>query len=197
MHHIEPYHRWRDDYIASEDEKSPFYECEYNDFEYENRIYNFYIHPQWDDIGSDTLYIKLIYADYANGTAVCELIGEWNDCISSDIMLLKRKVFDPLIANQITKFILIGENVLNFHFDDEAYYEEFKDDIADENGWVVLINFQEHVLQEMAANGLQQYFILDARFNQLNWRQHKPQHFFNLIAQLVATQQQQLPLYKS
>jgi len=32
MHEIEPYYKWRDDYIASEDEYSPFYATEYSEF---------------------------------------------------------------------------------------------------------------------------------------------------------------------
>ena len=30
---------------------------------YTNTIYNFYIHPQWDDIGSETIYIKILFVD--------------------------------------------------------------------------------------------------------------------------------------
>jgi len=47
MQDIEPYYRWRDLYIADEDELSPFYGREYSEFEYTNTIYNYYIHPQW------------------------------------------------------------------------------------------------------------------------------------------------------
>lgn len=37
MHEIEPFYNWRHDYIASEDEQSPFYGTIYNEFEYEDR----------------------------------------------------------------------------------------------------------------------------------------------------------------
>ncbi|MBK7182072.1 MAG: hypothetical protein IPH89_03595 [Bacteroidetes bacterium] len=47
MQDIEPYYNWRHHYIASEDERSPFYEREYSEFEYTNAIYNYLIHPQW------------------------------------------------------------------------------------------------------------------------------------------------------
>jgi hypothetical protein len=40
MHEIEPYYRWRDDYIAAEDEHSPFYSTEYNEFEFDKQLYN-------------------------------------------------------------------------------------------------------------------------------------------------------------
>ena len=97
MHDIEPYYHWRDWYIASEDERSPFFGRQYSEFEYTNKIYNYYIHPQWDDFGSSTLYIKLLFADYDEGFAILELIGEWNDCISNDVMYLKREVADNMI----------------------------------------------------------------------------------------------------
>ena len=96
MHTIEPYYNWRHLYIASEDSESPFYGREYSEFEYVNTIYNFYIHPQWDDIGSETLYIKILFVDYEEKYAIIELIGEWNDAINNDIMLLKRDFIDEL-----------------------------------------------------------------------------------------------------
>ena len=79
MHLVEPYYHWRNIYIASEDDASPFYNRDYSEFEFDNHIYNYYIHPQWDHIGSPTLYIKILYADYDIGFCVIEMIGEWND----------------------------------------------------------------------------------------------------------------------
>ena len=90
MHDIEPYFNWRNYYTAEEDKDSPFYGKVYDEFKYSNKIYNYFIHPQWDYIGSPTLYIKLLYADYEDGYAIIELIGEWNDCLNNDVMFLKR-----------------------------------------------------------------------------------------------------------
>ncbi|HRI29323.1 MAG TPA: hypothetical protein PK239_06835 [Chitinophagales bacterium] len=176
MHAIEPYYRWRDYYVASEDKKSPFYKRQYSEFEFSNTIYNFYIHPQWDDIGSETLYIKVIYADYAQNFAVIEMIGEWNDCISNDIMLLKRKVIDKMLRREIYKFIIIGENILNFHADEDCYYEEWYDEVCDQDGWIVAMNFREHVLAEMKSCNLQYYFNFGALFDLINWRTLQPLH---------------------
>ena len=75
MQDIEPFYNWRDHYIASEDPLSPFFEREYNEFEYTSQIYNFYIHPQWDYFGSETLYLKVLFADYDNSFAIIELIA--------------------------------------------------------------------------------------------------------------------------
>ena len=144
MHFIEPHYNWRGYYIASEDSSSPFYERVYSEFEYSNRIYNFVIHPQWDFFGSPTLFAKILFVDYDLGHAVIELIGEWNDAIENDIMLFKRDVIEPIMYHGIDKFILIGENVLNFHASDECYYEEWFDDVDD--GWIAMVNFHQHVV---------------------------------------------------
>ena len=77
MHSLEPFYRWRNFYIASEDPNSPFYERVYSEFEYTHAIYDHVIHPQWDSIGSPTLFIKVLYADYEEGHAIIEMIGEW------------------------------------------------------------------------------------------------------------------------
>ena len=140
MHDIEPYYRWRDYYVASDDKHSPFYGRVYSELHYTEKIYNYYIHPQWDFFGSPTLYMKLLFVDYEEGYAILEFIGEWNDCITNDIMYLKRDVADVLIENGITKFILLCDNVLNFHGSDDCYYEEWWDDIKEAGGWVCLVN---------------------------------------------------------
>jgi hypothetical protein len=129
---VEPYYRWRNLYVASEDESSPFYGREYSEFEFENRIYNFLVHPQWDDFGSPTLLMKILYVDYEEGFTIIELIGEWNDAIENDAMTLKRDIIDDLIHLGVDKFIVIGENVLNFHASDDCYYEEWFEDVIKE-----------------------------------------------------------------
>ena len=123
MHNIEPHFAWLNFYNAAEDSASPFYGREYNEFYYDKAVYNYLIHPQWDHFGSKTLYIKILFADYQDGFAIIEIIGEWNDALYNDIMQLKREVIEVLAAEGINKFILIGENVLNFHSSDDSYYE--------------------------------------------------------------------------
>ena len=73
MHLIEPFYLWRTDYIASEDPLSPFYEREYSEFEFQNSVYDFYIHPQWDTMGSPTLFIKILFVEYDEQFAIIEL----------------------------------------------------------------------------------------------------------------------------
>lgn len=143
MHDIEPFYNWRHIYIADEDKKSPFYRRTYSEFEFTQTVYNYYIHPQWDDFGSRTLYLKIIYVDYELNFAIIELIGEWNDAIENDIMQLKRDVIDQLFQEKIFKYILITENVLNFHSSDKEYYEEWFEQVTDEEGWIVALNMPE------------------------------------------------------
>ncbi len=185
MHSIEPHYNWRDDYIAEEDVRSPFYGREYNEFEFTQTIYDHYIHPQWDDIGSPTLFAKLLYADYLKGFAIIELFGEWNDCLHNDIMFLKRDIADHLIDQGINKFILIGENVLNFHYSDDSYYEEWFEDLGDSDGWIALINFREHVLREFSEVNADSYFMLGGRLSEMNWRALKPKGFFKVVNSYV------------
>jgi len=183
MHSVEPYYHWRNLYIASEDDESPFYGREYSEFEFENKVYNFLIHPQWDSIGSETLFIKIIYVDYEASYCIIELIGEWNDAIENDIMTLKRDIIDELTKMDITKFILIGENVLNFHSSDDCYYEEWIDDIED--GWVALVNFHEHVTSEMSQVGIDQYFILQGEMDMIDWRTYLPHQLYKKVKKIV------------
>jgi len=183
MHFIEPYFNWRGYYIASDDVQSPFFEREYSEFEFSNRIYNYLIHPQWDYFGSPTLFLKVLYADYEQGYTIIELIGEWNDAIENDIMLLKREVIEPMMSNGISKFILIGENVLNFHSSDECYYEEWFEEV--EEGWIAVINFHEHVIKEFNAANIDQYFVSGGELEDIEWRTYLPTNLFSKVEKLV------------
>lgn len=179
MHEIEPFYRWRDDYVAAEDSLSPFFETQYNEFSFDKQIYNYLIHPQWDFFGSQTLYVKILFVDYEIQYAIIEFIGEWNDAIGNDIMLLKREILETIIAQGINKFILLGENVLNFHTSDDCYYEEWFQDIED--GWIAGINFRQHVIDEFKTNNIDYYINFGGNLDDLNWRQLKPAQLFLLI----------------
>jgi hypothetical protein len=183
MHYVEPYYNWRGYYIASEDPSSPFYGREYSEFEFNNSIYNFYIHPQWDTIGSPTLFIKILFTDYETGFVIIELLGEWNDAIENDIMILKRDIIEPIMEQGITKFILIGENVLNFHYSDDCYYEEWFDEVED--GWIAMVNFHEHVINEFERANIDHYFLMGGELEEIEWRTYLPQHFFDKVESLV------------
>lgn len=175
MHDIEPFYRWRNLYTAEEDERSPFYGRVYSEFTFSNRIYNYFIHPQWDDFGSETLYAKILFADYEEGYAILEFIGEWNDCIHNDILSLKQEILNTLTQQGITRFIFIVENVLNFHGDCTDYYEEWLEELNEEQGWVCMLNVRQHVREEMEATQLHHYVHFGELFNELRWRPRKPE----------------------
>ncbi len=182
MHDIEPYYNWRHLYTAEEDEKSPFFQRVYSEFEFSNTVYNYYIHPQWDEIGSRTLYIKILLVDYEVNYAIIELIGEWNDAIENDIQTLKRNIIDLLIAKRIYKYILIGENVLNFHSDGDDYYEEWVEDIKDHGGWIVALNIPEQTQYDFKKARIKNYVTF---LDEENWRIYKPEFLFQKIDNLM------------
>lgn len=183
MHDIEPFYNWRHLYIAEEDERSPFYGRQYSEFEFSQTVYNYYIHPQWDDFGSRTLYMKVIYVEYDLHFAIIELIGEWNDAIENDIMMLKREVIDKMEAEGIIHFLFIAENVLNFHSGDKDYYEEWFEEMADSNGWVVILNMPEATQYDFKKRKLQYYIEL---MNITEWRIYRPHHLFRLVHETIS-----------
>jgi hypothetical protein len=184
MHTIEPYYNWHSYYQAAEDLHSPFFGREYSEFEFTNAIYNYVIHPQWDEIGSPTLFIKILFADYEDGFAIIEMFGEWNDCINNDIMFLKRDIADELIKRGINKFIMIGENIFNFHASDDCYYEEWFEDIED--GWIAFLNFRSHVIKEIQSANIDYYIVLGGQLNDVSWRTYKPMQLYQQINEVVA-----------
>lgn len=178
MQNIEPYYNWRHLYSAEDDQRSPFYGRTYSEFEYSQTLYNYYIHPQWDDFGSRTLYMKLLYVDYDLHFCIIELLGEWNDAIENDIMALRRDITDLLYRQGITKFILIGENVLNFHSSDDSYYEEWHEQIEDDNGWVTILNLPQQSKHDFTKARLTNYVEL---LEMDQWRTLKPEIIFQAI----------------
>ena len=182
MHDLEPFYNWRHRYSAEEDERSPFFGTEHSEFEFTNAVYDHAIHPQWDAFGSETLYLKVLFTDYDAGVTIIELIGEWNDLLGNDVMFLKRDLIEPMMSHGIDKFILIGENVLNFHAGDEEYYSEWYDEAADSDGWIALLNFREHVRQDMRTANIDQYFLLGGQLDQMDWRTFEPEDLMEKVA---------------
>lgn len=178
MQDIEPYYNWRHLYVAEDDPQSPFYKRIYSEFEFTHTIYNYFIHPQWDEFGSRTLYMKILFVDYEQNFAIIELIGEWNDAIENDIMTLRREITDNMYKDGITKFILIGENVLNFHSSDDSYYEEWYEQLEDDGGWVVLLNMPVQSQYDFKKARLTHYVGL---MELPQWRSLKPEFIFQQV----------------
>jgi hypothetical protein len=183
MHNIEPYYNWLKYYDPAADVRSPFYGKQYNFDVYSETIYGYYIDPAWDGIGSETLYLKILYADYQTGFAVIEFIGEWNDAINNDIMTLKRNILELMMAEGINKFILVGENILNFHGSDDSYYEEWFEEVGD--GWIAAVCFPPFVQDEFRKYHIDQYINMGGTLQIEQWRTLRPQNFCDLVSTLI------------
>lgn len=183
MHEIEPYYNWRGYYTAETDASSPFFGREYSEFEFSQAVYNYFIHPQWDHFGSPTLFMKILYVDYEESICIFEMIGEWNDAINNDIMFLKRDVIEQLMEAGINKFIVIGENVFNFHSSDDCYYEEWFDETED--GWIAFVNFRDHVRKEFEYAHIDHYLVMGGELEEVDWRSMSPMVFCKKIEDYV------------
>lgn len=192
MQDIEPFFRWRDQYISSEDPHSPFYKAKYSEMYYTHAIYNYLIHPQWDDIDAETLFLKIIFVDYNDRFAIIEFIGEWNDAIQNDIMFVKRKVIEKLLNHGIIYFVLILDNVLNFHGSDDCYYEEWYEEVSDEGGWITMLGVQTHLEDEMVSTGLQHFVHFGDELNDIEWRKMDPGGIIHKINQTLGRQLKRL-----
>jgi hypothetical protein len=183
MQNIEPFYSWENLYRACEDRRSPFYNAQYNLREYTHDIYGYYIHPLWDYIGSETLYVKVLWVDYKFEYAIIEMFGEWNDTLHNDIMHFKRNVIDKMLKQGIKKFILIGENIFIFHGSDDCYYEEWFEDV--EEGWIVAVNFQEFVHTEWKRFHLDYYINYGGELDVVAWRTIPPVKLYEYIDHLI------------
>lgn len=183
MHDIEPYYNWLNYYDPAQDQFSPFYGKEYNFDVYSETIYGYYIDPAWDSIGSETLYVKVLFADYHLNFAVIEFLGEWNDALHNDIMTLKRNVIDTMLGHGIRKFILIGENIMNFHGSDDSYYEEWFEEVED--GWIAAVSFPEHVQDELKKYNIDCYINMGGTLQLDRWRVLTPANFFDVVDKLI------------
>ena len=93
----------------------------------------------------------------------------------------------PLSMNHgINKYIIIGENVLNFHHSDDSYYEEWFEDIQDNDGWIVFLNFRDHVLKEFKQANLDYYFNTGGELNDFEWRKFSPGQVFGNISKIIS-----------
>ena len=101
MHTVEPYYGWLKFYQNETDEYSPFHDVEHNEFFYDRQVYQYLAHPQWDSIESESLLVKILYANYEHGYAIIEFLGVWNDRSTTSFDLI-----DSLFCNQSSKSIV-------------------------------------------------------------------------------------------
>jgi hypothetical protein len=127
--------------------------------------------------------VKVLLADYEEQFVILELLGEWNDAIENDIMTFKRDVIDQFEMQGIHKFILIAENVLNFHSGDKDYYQEWFEEVTDEKGWIVCLNMPEATQYDFRKAKINYYVEL---MEISNWRTYRPFHLFKKIDEEIS-----------
>ena len=66
---------------------------------------------------------------------------------------------------------------------DNDYYQEWFDELED--GWIVALNFRDHVIEEFLNANLDYYIAFGGRFNDFAWRSPDPLQLFNAIDRLV------------
>ena len=179
----EPFYGWLHWYDPEKDELSPFYGVEHNLFQFDRKIYNLPTHPLWEDIDSDSLLVKILFADYTQGFAILELIGEWNDLHFNDFRLLREHCLDLLGAEGISRFILVCENVFNVYVSSDDYYADFHE--TWEEGWIFLLRARPMVLQEFIQYGISAWLGWSAEIDELNWRKYSPEQLYELIQKIM------------
>ena len=93
-------------------------------------------------------------------------------------MTLRRDVTDLLYKQGIIYYIIIAENVLNFHSSDDSYYEEWKEQLEDDYGWVAILNMPEQSKYDFKKARLTHYIEL---LELEQWRTLKPELIFQAI----------------
>jgi len=183
FHEIEPFYGWLNLYNHEIDPNSPFHEVEHNMFYYDRSVNQMPAHPLWDTIGSESLLIKILYAQYDEGYAIIELFGEWNDLYENDYKLLAENCLTYLLDCGINKFILICENVFHAYFETDDYYDALQEEL--EEGWIALVKPRQTVIEELDAYNLTHYFYQSPLLDNLQWRKLKPFQLFELIESRV------------
>lgn len=176
---IEPFYGWLGIYNHEIDERSPYHGIEHNQFYYDRSINTIPAHPLWDEIGSESLLIKILFADYEQGFAIIELFGEWNDLFENDFKLLAENCFTYLIDHGIQKFILVCENVFHIYLDTDDYYQALAEELED--GWICTLRLRDEIQEEIEQYGISGYFYWSPLLDELPWRRLKPYQIYQLV----------------
>ena len=118
------------------------------------------------------------------GYCVIEFLGEWNDAVHNDIMRIKRDLVDEMLPLGIDKYILIGENILNFHADITDYYEEWLEEVPD--GWMALLNLENMYLLNSVTTVSINILFLGGDLDFFDWRTKKPELLYHRVNEVVS-----------
>jgi hypothetical protein len=75
--------------------------------------------------------------------------------------------------------------VLNFHGDDDCYYEEWWEEIIEEDGWISMLNLHMHVEDEMNNVQLDSYLYFGEMFDEVEWRKLTPIGLYLKIQDII------------
>lgn len=98
-------------------------------------------------------------------------------------MHLKRTLIDPLLQAGITKFILLADNLLQFHGGETDYYEEWLEEVED--GWIAALNVRPFILAEFERYKIDYYVNCGGTLTLSNWRTHPPFKVAELVDLLL------------
>ena len=183
MHEVEPHYGWLKYYTNHQDPNSPFHAVEHNQLYYDRQVYQYLAHPQWDDIGSDGLLVKILAADYEQQFAFIELFGVWHDLLDNDFRLLLENCLEPLLHAGIDQFILVADSLLNIYLDSDDYYDAYQEHLED--GWNCLLRARPHIRQELTDHQLDHHFFWSDELDALPWRTLPPKRLFQTIQQRI------------
>ena len=105
------------------------------------------------------------------------------DCHILSLDINEYPWYPKMIESGIDKFIIIGENVLNYHYSDDCYYEEWFDEV--EEGWIAMVNFHDHVIREFETIHIDHYFVMGGELEEIEWRTYLPMQLFRKIGDIV------------
>jgi hypothetical protein len=62
---------------------------------------------------------------------------------------------------------------------------EWFEEVSDADGWIALLNFRPHVLEDLQSANIDQYFLLGGKLNALKWRTQEPETVFEVVEGFV------------
>ncbi len=112
-------------------------------------------------------------------------LGTLSSYLTSGLLLLffilSKPFQKPALPFLFCAILYFTISSLNYHGDDDSYYEEWLDEIKEYDGWIININLLEHVKEEMQGYNLHYYIDMSDDFNEIEWRLMKPNHLFKII----------------
>ena len=84
-------------------------------------------------------------------------------------------------------FALKSAEEAGLQIDPEAFNGSLSwfDEVTDGDGWIALLNFRQHVVDELVSADLDQYFVLGGELQDMGWRTFSPPQLYRRIDDCV------------